>query len=192
VRAGDCPAPLPSLEGQRGDGRGAQDGFSSSDTRESPARARSEIAHHQERSQPGVAASTRRRAASSSPAPNAPCSASHSATAARPSPMRNERRAASVNQAEMLIFFLRAARTTRAVHVRIHRDGELSSRSSAGHVETILHYRSSMVCNRHCAEPSRNFPCASPRWRLVRRQRHLDLQIVAVCRFIQKRSEVPK
>jgi hypothetical protein len=57
---------------------------------------------------------SRRRAAASSRAESAPCSASHSATAARPSRMRRARRAAAVSQAETLTPSASAALRTSA------------------------------------------------------------------------------
>ena len=58
--------------------------------------------HRRVRRAPRASRLSRRRAASSSRSESAPCSASHSSTAARPSRIRRARRAASVNQAERL------------------------------------------------------------------------------------------
>jgi hypothetical protein len=71
------------------------------------------VVHHGSHRRARLLAS-RRRAASSSCVVRAPCSASHSATASKPSRMRSARRAAAVIQAETLIPSASAASITLA------------------------------------------------------------------------------
>lgn len=91
--------------------------------------------------------SARRRAASSSAPERSPCSASHSATACKPSRTRNQFRAASVIHADMLPPSAVTARRNLGVHISVHRNGHLDGGGSSRHAEN---YTTMVVVFQQC------------------------------------------